>query len=326
MSAEEVAREHYRTRRRLSEAVAGLARELWARLLPDDLDASWARILPLLTLGLSGAQLAAARRADQYADDVLVEQGADAASAGAAVAGAFAGIASDGRPLESLLLNPLTVVKAGIAGGATTEQSLAAGYANLDMLVRTQLADAGRGADQVAIAARPAATGYVRMLVGKSCSRCVVLAGRRYEWNSGFPRHPRCDCVHVPAAEDHAGEIMTNPRAYFDGLSRAEQDKAFTRAGAEAIRAGADIGQVVNARRGMQTATVYGREVLLTTEGTTLRGEFGRARRTGRLIQRPGQRIRSTAQVRLMPEQILLEAGGSRDEAIRLLRLHGYIR
>jgi hypothetical protein len=91
---------------------------------------------------------------------------------------------------------------------------------------------------------------------------------------------------------------MTNPRVYFDGLSRAEQDKAFTIAGAEAIRAGADIGKVVNARRGMRTAT-DGR--LYTTEAA------------GR---RP----------RLMPEQILIEANGNRDEAIRLLRLHGFVR
>jgi hypothetical protein len=30
--------------------------------------------------------------------------------------------------------------------------------------------------------------------------------------------------------------------------------------------------------------------------------------------------------VRLMPEQIYVEAGGNRHEAIRLLRVHGYIR
>lgn len=303
-----------------------LARDLWRRVSPDDLSGSWAQVLPQLLLGLTGAQLAAARPADAYADEVLDEQGVDPAAVARVVPAALAGIASDGRPLDSLLLNPLTVVKAGIAGGATIQQSLAAGYANLDMLVRTQLADAGRGADQIAIVTRPAATGYVRMLVGKSCSRCVVLAGRRYEWNAGFRRHPRCDCVHVPAAEDRVGDIMTNPRAYFDSLSLAEQDKAFTAAGAEAIRAGADVGQVVNARRGMQTATVFGREVLLTTEGTTLRGDFGRARSGGPLTRRPGQRVRSTAQVRLMPEQIIAESGGSRDEAVRLLRLHGYIR
>lgn len=301
MSAEQVALEHYRARRRLSAAVAGLARELWSRLAPDDLDSSWSRILPQLLIGLTGAQLGAARRADVYVDQVLVQQDVDPAAVARVVPEALAGVASDGRPLDSLLLNPLTVVKAGIAGGATIQQSLAAGYANLDMIVRTQLADAGRGADQIAITTHPAATGYVRMLVGESCSRCVVLAGRRYEWNAGFRRHPRCDCIHVPAAEDAAGDIMTNPQAYFDSLTVAEQDKAFTAAGAEAIREGADIGRVVNARRGMQTATIGGRSVLVTTEAA------------GR---RP----------RLMPEAIISASGGDREQAVRLLKLHGYIR
>jgi hypothetical protein len=326
VSAEQVALAHYEGRRRLVQAAANLARAAWARVDPANLDLSWLRALPLLQVGLAGAQLAAAQAADNYADNALAEQGVDPRAAGRVNPSMLAGIASDGRPLASLLLNPITVVKAGIAEQATLERAMAAGYANLDMLVRTQVADAGRAADQAAIASRRTATGYVRMLVGKSCSRCVVLAGRRYQWNAGFRRHPRCDCVHVPAAEDRADDIRTNPRGYFDDLTKTEQDKAFGKAGAEAIRAGADIGQVVNARRGMQTATVYGREVLLTTEGTTLRGEFGRARRDGRLVQREGQRVRSTAQVRLMPEQILLEARGSRDEAVRLLRLHGYIR
>lgn len=108
-------------------------------------------------------------------------------------------------------------------------------------------------------------------------------------------------------------------------MDAAEQDRVFGKAGAEAIRDGADMAKVVNARRGMTTASVYGREVLITTEGTTVRGDFGRARRDGPLIQRPGQRVRSTARVRLMPEQIYLEAAGDRDEAVRLLRRFGYI-
>jgi hypothetical protein len=191
VSAEQVALEHYRQRRRLINTTAGLARELWAGVNPDDLSGSWARLLPQLLLGLTGAQLSAARRADAYVEEALREQRVDPASAGRVAPEMLAGIASDGRPLASLLLNPTTVVKAGIAGGASMRQSLAAGYANLDMLVRTQLADTGRAADQVAITTRRTATGYVRMLVGKSCSRCVVLAGRRYGWSAGFRRHPR---------------------------------------------------------------------------------------------------------------------------------------
>jgi hypothetical protein len=301
VSAEQVARDHYRARRRLTSVVSDMVRSLWREVAPGDLDASWARLLPQLVLGVSGAQLIAARMADAYISAVLAEQDADPDPVGEIVPAAFAATASDGRPLETLLVNPVTVVKAGIGGGASIDQSMAAGLANLDMLARTQVADAGRAADQVALVARPRVTGYVRMLVGASCSRCVVLAGRRYGWNAGFLRHPSCDCVHVPAVEDRADDVRTDPRGYFNQLDAAEQDKAFTKAGAQAIRDGADIAQVVNARRGMQTATAYGREVLATTEAA------GRG-------------------VRLMPQQIYADAGGDRDLAIRLLRRFGYIR
>jgi hypothetical protein len=139
-------------------------------------------------------------------------------------------------------------------------------------------------------------TGYVRMIVGKTCSRCLILAGRRYQWNAGFRRHPRCDCRHVPVAEDVPGDVQTDPDAYFRSLSRAEQDDLLGKDGAEAARAGADLAQVVNARRGMYTAD--GRQY--TREAAS------RQRR------------------RLMPEQIFREAK-DRDDAIRLLRLHRYI-
>jgi hypothetical protein len=133
------------------------------------------------------------------------------------------------------------------------------------------------------------------MASGGACSRCIVLAGRHYRWNAGFQRHPHCDCVGIPAAES-ADDLTTNPRRAFEALSGAEQDKTFGKAGAQAIRDGSDIAKVVNARRGMQTAA-DGR--LYTTEAA------------GR---RP----------RLMPEQIYRDASG-RDDATRLLRLHGYI-
>jgi hypothetical protein len=147
-----------------------------------------------------------------------------------------------------------------------------------------------------AIAARPEVTGYVRMIVGKTCPRCLILAGKRYRWNSGFRRHPRCDCRHVPYVESVPDDVTVNPDAYVAALSAEEQDQLLGKAGAEAVRAGADLARVVNARRGV-TAAADGR--LYTTEAA------------GR---RP----------RLMPEQIFRDAR-DRDDAIRLLRLHGYL-
>src|SRR5665647_1979159 len=114
--------------------------------------------------------------------------------------------------------------------------------------------------------------GFSIRMYPPTCSRCVVLAGKWYRKNQGFARHPGCDCRHIPSSESVAGDLTVSPQAYFDSLSKAEQDRIFTNAGAEAIRNDANIGQVVNARRGMRTAQIGGRDVLITTEGTTRRG------------------------------------------------------
>lgn len=189
MSAERVALDHYRARRRLIEAAATQARRLWAQVNTDRIVASWRLLIPQMLVVLVGAQQAAAQAADEYTDEVLGEQGVDADAVGRVDAVSFAGVASDGRDLDSLLLSPAFAALRAVGVGATEARALAGGSAALDMIVRTQVADAGRAADQVALTARPQATGYVRMLVGTSCSRCAILAGRRYRWASSFQRH-----------------------------------------------------------------------------------------------------------------------------------------
>lgn len=299
MSARSVALSHYRRRKALLDAIGVLARQAWRQVDFADIDASWASQLPRLLLALAGAQRSAAQAADDYLTAVLEAQQIGTRSQGRLAPARLSGVAADGRSLDTLLRQPAIAAKTVIAQGQT--RALAAGHANLDMIVRTEVADAGRVADQVALTARPEADGYVRMLVGKSCSRCAILAGKKYRWNQGFDRHPRCDCIHIPAREDSADDLRTDPEAYFRSLSNQDQDRLFTKAGAQAIREGSDMARVVNARRGMYTAG--GRR--FTTEATTRRG-----------INRPG---------RLMPEQIFREANGNRDEALRLLRLHGYL-
>ena len=277
----------------IARAAATEIARLWANVDRGNISASWRLLLSRALAALAAAQLAAASLADRYTDQALGDRDA----AGRVLPQGFAGIASDGRPLITLLQQPAITALEQIKGGASPARALASGRFTLDMITRTQTADAGRVAVGTAIAARPQATGYVRLVVGKTCPRCLILAGRRYGWNAGFKRHPACDCRHVPVAEDVPGDVATDPKAAFNALSREEQDRAFGKAGAQAIREGADMARVVNARRGIQTAA-DGR--LYTTEAA------------GR---RP----------RLMPEQIFREAGSNRAEAVRLLRLHGYL-
>ena len=106
----------------------------------------------------------------------------------------------------------------------------------------------------------------------------------------------------------------------------------FTNAGAEAIREGADINQVVNARRGM-TKSQSGRLVrdrfgnYSTTEGITRRGHAYQHLSPSRAsdVRAAGSRYSRANRPRMMPET-LREVATDRDDFIRLLKANGYIR
>jgi hypothetical protein len=177
----------------------------------------------------------------------------------------------------------------------------------------------------------------------------------------------------ISSVEDAAGDLRTDPMAYFRSLPTAadldaqhpnltvrmrreagllSQEDAFTVAGAQAIRDGADIGQVVNARRGawglsapgrlteaeqkilkggkakayLQRVDVFGRQIYITTEGTTRRGALGKklGAWSDDAVKDSGSDYRRAKTPRLMPEGIY-EIAEDREDAIRLLRRFGFI-
>ncbi len=301
------AADYYRYQQRLSAAVIANARRVWAGM-GNDFAASWVGVKPRLTALVTSGQYAAAQAAEPYVERVLAETGQRAPRVRPVNPKAFAGVAADGRALDSMMEGAVVTARTASAGGTWSSEALAAGGRWLDMAVGTAIADAGRGATSVAIAARPAVGGYTRMVNPPACARCVILAGRFYRHSSGFSRHPRCDCVMIPASENYAGDLVTDPQLYFHSLSEKDQNDIFTAAGAKAIRDGADLNQVVNARRGLQVAGAR----LTTTEGTTKRGYAGKVMR------------RNGDSQRLMPEAIF-QIARDRTEAIDLLRRSGFL-
>lgn len=300
----EAAVAHYKQMQRLQGLAVLVASQLWSEASLSDLTGSWAAQVPLLVPVLAGAQSKAAAAGASYGAATLAEQGLYEAPAGFVDPSGFAGFASDGRTLEGLLYAPVPYVKNLIGGGMAPAQALASGGKFLTTITRTQVADAGRGAAGVDVAARPN-TGFVRMLNPPSCARCSILAGRFYRWNAGFKRHNRCDCIHLPSTQGaidggKSEGLVHDPYEYFKSLSSEDQDKNYTKAGAQAIRDGGDIFQVVNSRRGMKPGG------LLTTEGTSRRGNFGR--------QGP----------RKTPEGIYAQ-NLSREETLKALERYGYI-
>lgn len=311
--------EHYRAQQALIVATLALVRREWSRMGPD-FDVSWAALGRRILLLTTSAQLGAARSGAAYVPATLAELGTPVDPVAEVVPAAFAGVASDGRPLESLLGESVIKAKVARGGGAPVGDALAVGGRALDMYVHTQVADAGRGAASAAIVARPT-IGWIRLVNPPCCPRCAILAGKWFGWNDGFLRHPQCDCRHIPAPEKRSTDLGTTPAALFagghvKGLSEGER---------RAIDDGADPGQVVNARRG--------RQGMATSEGTTKRGVYGGyvrnadgslSRRDDSQFRKSSGRYQRTTQRRLTPDAIYRLAS-DRDEAVRLLRKFGYI-
>lgn len=230
---------------------------------------------------------------------------------------AFAGTTQLGFPVEWGIETIIDRLTADLDSELErlTEEALA----GLDLFVQAEIIAAGADAAAVEITGGPEWTNYVRVLDLPSCDRCVVLAGRIYRDLDGFPRHPRCDCQHWPVtswAEAEAAGLVKDPMVAFD----RGQVRGLSKADTQAVRDGADLQAVVNAKRGggrrpagmTNTITVemFGRTMKATLEGTTRRSEWRR--------KNPGLPIR------LRPESIY-EHATDRDDAIRLLRLYGYL-
>ena len=275
--------EHYRAQQRLIVATLGLVRREWSRM-GDDFDATWREVGPRVSLLTASAQLGAARNGAAYVPATLGEIGAAADAEARVNLRAFAGVASDGRPLESLLYG--AVVRARTAPAESLAERLKVGGTWLDMAVHTQVADAGRGAASVAIAATPR-TGYVRMVNPPCCARCAVLAGKTFLFNQGFLRHPRCDCIHAPIPL--AGKV-----SQFTGWSETpslDQITGLSKGDRKALADGADFNRVVNLKQ----------------------------RREG--MRPKSQRTRAT---KLTPDDIYRLAK-DREDTLRLLKRNGYL-
>ncbi|MFI6334140.1 hypothetical protein [Streptomyces sp. NPDC050535] len=317
---------HMEARRRLTEATARASRQMWRQVDRDNIYTSWLGMLARLVAIVSGGQLAAAQATDPWLMELLGMDPEQPESDRLNPA-ALVGVDGGGQPLADVLMAPMWAALRLVTQGRPVVQSMASGQALLDAVVRTAVADAGRAADSVGMIARPAVTSYVRVVEGGACSRCLVLAGREYGVSTAFARHPKCNCSMEPVTREHR-PTPASPEALFKSMSDAEKKRVFGASAVKAIDAGADIAQVVNARRGMASATVFGRTVRATTEGTQ-RGEF--RRREFRRLQDEGAIPRSRSirgfsptATRLMPEEIVRLAD-NREHAVRLLRQHAYI-
>lgn len=318
------ATDFYARQQEVNEAASREALRAWRRM-GENFDASWRRVGPTVLAVVAEGQQQMAREATEYVPRVLAETDIPDRPEGDFRPESLVGRASDGRRLDSLAYGAVTEAKTAIGNGATTQQALDQGGNWLDLMAKLQVADAARQAVGIMTASRKNLGGTVRVLNPPSCQRCAILAGRFYRWSTGFLRHPRCDCVNLPAKQAAWAEVegfITSPRAAYE----QGHIRDLTEAQKFAIDNGADIGQVVNATRGMSTTAMRRRAP----------GNRGQERAATKATGvQPGHpdllaflpdevRNAPSALGTLTPEGIYRTAR-NRDHAIRMLRELGYI-
>lgn len=268
------------------------------------------------------------------------------------LAGALAGVdqgrnyelSGGGHPVESVVERSAGVMQRAVAAGLGQAAVMAAGKTWMMTMAGTILQDTARNASWTRQNTSTVLTDYVRCIQPGACSRCIQLAGMSTA-STTFRRHPQCRCYAAPVPEVPDGSVETDPQGYFESLSTAEQDRVFTKAGAEAIRSGADLNRVVNARAGafgikynrhenpkLDRATDYhprsGRRLQKRMIGKGPDGQpimvYSTVELTGRRELRSGKRYRDG--IRLMPEQILHMAGKNPQRYRELLKHYGYMR
>lgn len=326
------AAEHYELMQREQAKAALKARQAWHGVDPAYISESLTAALPSLVTAVSASQLKAATAGSAYAADTLAAQGQYTAPDAWVDPSALAGRSSRGAPLAVALYSAAPYVKGLIADGMPTTAAMSKGRKFLELTSSAQVVDAGRVASSMDTFTRKGVA-YTRMVSPGACNRCIILAGRIYRNNEGFLRHPACKCIHVSTSIDAARRegLITDPYEAFESMSESEQDRTFTKAGAQAIRDGADMNQVVNSRRGMSYAgtssdgTRRGQRVVgsSTREGTTKRGYFAGLQNAG-FEKVAGSRYTRSTVKRLTPDAIY-QQGLPREQTLSLLRDNGYL-
>lgn len=253
----QAANSQYELQQKIAVTTTAAVNKLWGNV-SDNFDSSWAGVRSDVLTLVENGRLAAVTTAVGYTDQVLSELGQSAPAVGQIIPAAFVAFAPDGTDMGELLDTAVIRSKMAVKAGASSAEALQTGNKWLTGALLTVMADTSRQVVAADIAHRPLVTGYIRMLNGPSCARCVLLAGKWFRWNQGFDRHPRCDCRHVPSTDEQAMKdkgYISDPYEYFRSLSVRDQERTFGKLEAEAIRDhGADIYRVMNVKmRGLGT-------------------------------------------------------------------------
>lgn len=305
--AVQAASRHKENTEKLTQAAFENAGRAWKRVNPGSIVSSWQTLSAGVIGAVMLAQTETIENSNDYIDFAFNEQnidGLDARLRPGVIAGTMP---ATGATLDAALAGVAYHALDHIGRGRSVREAMDGGMLELAQLVQYAVADSSRASAKIRIGTTQTSVGYTRVVSAGCCARCAVLAGKFYRWNEGFLRHPNCLCLHFPATSAVAAQTATDPYEAFEALSEKEQDRIYTKAGAEAIRNGADMNQVINSRRGMTTSGRF------TSEGVTKRGYFRISSDAGRAGKR-----------RLSVDEILRRSGQDKTRFVSLLTEYGY--
>lgn len=225
----------------------------WNQVDWNDLD-GWMRIHRFRIVQLIRAgQLEAALLALPYLRGAAAEAGVATASTASASPQAMVAGSFTAEKLADILGGSVRLTKFRIAQGYEREDALKSGGQRLLALGDTLTRDVGREALQADSILEPHCVGYERVVPLPACSRCLLLAGKFFKDNQGFPRHPACNCYHAPVYEADGKRYGGAPDGHtpdelFERMSTAEQNAALGK-DADLVRSGkVSLQDAVNTR------------------------------------------------------------------------------
>lgn len=222
----------------LADRLGALVEHYWASVTLTDLDRSHAEWLSLTVAMLEQAQRAGVHLTAAYlASFVASEQDVRVAPV-AGVAGAFEGLAQDGRPLAEALAPTLITVKTALKDGKDPPVALAEGARRAVRLASSAVTAAPRSALMQQIRTHSEIVGWRRVTHG-GCGACLAAAAHGYERDHPMHVHDHCHCTAEPVVKDVPD---TAPRAtgpeIFHRMTQAEQDRSLGSHAAQLVRQG----------------------------------------------------------------------------------------
>jgi hypothetical protein len=231
----------------LRDHAAGVARDAWAQLDPEALDATHAEWVAATATTTEAIQHAGLQLTAGYLAAFLTSEMRRPTTPPPINPARYAGRARDGRPLTDTLAATLIAVKTALTDGTPVTDALAAGATRATRLVSSEAIAAPRAALADEIHADPRISGWRRVTAG-GCGACLAAASETHGDDEPLPVHDGCRCTAEPVVAGTPDHFpRPTGRQLLDHMTVDEQDALLGAEKAQLLRSGAiDLSDLIS--------------------------------------------------------------------------------